>query len=272
MNYSSPRFGSMPPVIKTIIGLNVLMFLATWVARTAGINLNQLLGLYTPTTERFHIYQYVSYMFMHGGLEHLFFNMFALWMFGRVLEQVWGSRRMLTYYMVTGLGAALIHTGVNLISLSVIRSDAAAVMAAPSPDAFAAFVNNHFAAYYDQVYSKLLEHWFNNPYSSELISQASIYIQQLIDLQANIPTVGASGAVYGVLLAFGMLFPNTQIMLLIPPIPLKAKWMVIGYGALELFLGLTQPGSSVAHFAHLGGMIFGFFLIRHWRQQRDIFY
>lgn len=272
MNYSTPQYGSMPPVIKTLIGINVLMFAATWVAGRMGINLNSLLGLYTPGTSHFHAYQYISYMFMHGGLSHLFFNMFALWMFGRVLEQVWGSQRMLIYYMVTGLGAALIHTGINHLILRSIQVDAAAVMAAPSPDAFAAFVGDHFKEYYNQIYDKLLDSWYANPYSQHHINMAGEYMQQLIDIQANIPTVGASGAVYGVLLAFGMMFPNTQIMLLIPPIPLKAKWMVIGYGALELFLGLTQPGSNVAHFAHLGGMIFGFFLIRHWRNQRSSFY
>lgn len=264
---------SIPPVIRKLLIINVLMAVVTWLAQTTmHVDLNSILGLYTPGTERFRVYQYFTYMFMHGGFSHLFFNMFALWMFGRVLEQVWGSRRMLVYYLTTGLGAALIHTAINYFSLRSIQVDAAAVMAAPSPDAFAAFVSEHFKAYYDQLYSKLLDGWYAQPYNETYMALAGEYLRQLIDLQASIPTVGASGAVYGVLLAFGMMFPNMQIMLLIPPIPLKAKWMVIGYGVLELFLGLSQPGSNVAHFAHLGGMIFGFVLIRHWQRQRNTFY
>ena len=267
-----PFLNSIPPVIRNLLLINVGMALLTWIAgRIMHIDLNALLGLYTPGTANFKPYQFVTYMFMHGGLEHLFFNMFALWMFGRILEQVWGGKRMLIYYTITGLGAALIHTGINYLSLRSIQADAAAVLAAPSPDAFAAFVSEHFKAYYDQIYSRLLDSWYTHPYSQVHINQAAAYMQQLIDMQANIPTVGASGAVYGVLLAFGMMFPNTQLMLLIPPIPIKAKWMVIGYGALELILGLTQPGSNVAHFAHLGGMIFGYFLIKHWQQQRTYY-
>ncbi|MGB4328074.1 MAG: rhomboid family intramembrane serine protease, partial [Tenuifilum sp.] len=188
------------------------------------------------------------------------------------LEQVWGSRRFFIYYMVTGLGAVTIHLLVNYLHIHAIQTDAAAMLNTPSPDVFAAFVTRHFPEYYDQVYSQFLDKWYlfpNNPIYTE---QAAEYTRQLISLQQGIPTVGASGAVYGVLLAFGVLFPNTILMLLFPPIPIKAKWMVIIYGGLELYLGLTQPGSSIAHFAHLGGMIFGFFLIKLWQRRTDVFY
>lgn len=276
MNFNNNRggiFSNTPPVVKNLIIINVVMLILTWLAgRFFNVNLNSILGLYTPSTAHFSPYQYVTHIFMHGGFEHLFFNMFALWMFGRILEQVWGSKRFLIYFFVTGIGAALIHTGVNYLSLLSIKHDATIILNTPSPEIFAAFVSEHFSAYYDQVYSLFLDGWFKNPGSEKYISMAAEYTRQLIELQGNIPTVGASGAVYGVLLAFGMLFPNTQLMLLIPPIPIKAKWMVIGYGALELFLGLTQPGSNIAHFAHLGGMLFGYFLIKYWRKSTRNYY
>lgn len=274
MNYSSRGiFNSTPPVVKNLILINTVMLAIAWMADTTfHIDLNSLLGLYTPLSENFRPYQLVTHMFMHAGLTHLFFNMFALWMFGRVLEQVWGSKRFLLYYLITGLGAAAIHLLVNYLHLHAIQADAVAMLNTPSPQSFAAFVTKHFPEYYDQVYANFLDKWFLVPNNSDYIQQAAEYTKQLIQLQTNIPTVGASGAVYGVLLAFGMLFPNTVLMLLIPPIPIKAKWMVIIYGGLELFLGLTQPGSNIAHFAHLGGMIFGFILIKYWQSRKDIFY
>lgn len=266
-------FSSTPPVVMNLIMINVVMMVITWVAAgTFGVDLNRILGVYPPGSPEFRPYQIVTHMFMHGGFVHLFFNMFALWMFGRVLEQVWGSRRFFIYYMVTGLGAVTIHLLVNYLQISAIQREAMAMLNTPSPDAFAAFVTRHFPGYYDQVYANFLDKWYLSPTSTVFADQAAEYVRQLILLQQSIPTVGASGAVYGVLLAFGMLFPNTILMLLFPPIPIKAKWMVIVYGGLELYLGLTQPGSSIAHFAHLGGMIFGFILIKLWQKRTDVFY
>ncbi|MCB8963797.1 MAG: rhomboid family intramembrane serine protease [Bacteroidales bacterium] len=274
MNFSERGFlSTIPPVVKNLIIINVIMLLVTWVAETTfHVDLNRILGLYSPNSPSFRPHQFVTHMFMHGGFTHLLFNMFALYMFGRILEQVWGGKRFLTYYLITGLGAAAIHLLVNYLHLHSIQTDAVAMLNTPSPQTFAAFVTNHFPEYYDQVYTKFLDAWFAAPNNPVFLEQASIYTQQLIQLQLEIPTVGASGAVYGVLLAFGMLFPNTVLMLLIPPMPIKAKWMVIIYGGLELFLGLTQPGSNIAHFAHLGGMIFGFILIKYWRTRKDMFY
>jgi len=271
--FTRPNFGSIPPVVKNLIIINVIMLLATWVTENViHIDLNSVLGLYYFESELFRPYQIVTHMFMHGGLTHIFFNMFALWMFGRVLEQVWGSKRFLLYYFVTGLGAASLHTLVNFISISNIETAATAMLNTPSPETFSAFVTKHFPAYYNDLYERFISVWSNSPGSQMYIQQAEEYTRQLIQHQMNIPTVGASGAVFGVLLAFGMLFPNTELMLLIPPIPIKAKWFVMIYGGIELWLGLTQPGSNIAHFAHLGGMLFGIVLILYWRKQKDIFY
>lgn len=266
-------FKDTPPVVKNLILINVLMLLATWVLRsTFGIDLDQNLGLHYFKSDLFRPYQFVTHMFMHGGLMHLFFNMFALWMFGRVLETVWGSKRFFIYFMITGLGAAALHTFVLHIQMTGILNDIKAFSNTPTPEAFALLVKHHFPEYYSQIYSSLLDGWYSNPESTKYITMAQEYAHELLDFKMNIPTVGASGAVFGVLLAFGMLFPNTQLMLLFPPIPIKAKYFVIFYGGLELWLGFTQPGSNIAHFAHIGGMLFGFILIKLWGKDRANFY
>ena len=210
-------------------------------------------------------------MFMHGGLAHLFFNMFALWMFGRVLESVWGSRRFLVYYFVTGLGAVALHTFVNHIELSSIHQAVEAFRNTPSPDLLDVFVKKNLPNASAQV-RDFINTWYDSPENTAYASEGLSLMERIFQLKKDIPTVGASGAVFGVLLAFGMLFPNTQLMLLFPPIPIRAKYFVIGYGILELYLGLSQPGSNVAHFAHLGGMLFGFLLIKYWNKTTKHFY
>lgn len=215
---------STPPVVQNIIILNVLFFMAEMILPARmGDWMFANLGLYFWESGNFHLHQLVTHMFMHANLTHLFMNMFALWMFGRTLEYELGSKRFLIYYMVTGVGAALIQLGVTWLQVDSMSS----------------------AAFVDQA--KL---------------QSLIYA----------PMIGASGAVFGVLLAFGMMHPNAMLMLLIPPIPIKAKYLVIGYGVLELFLGTTGMQSGVAHFAHLGGMLWGFFLLRYWKNRGDIYY
>lgn len=267
------KLSDIPPVVKNLILINIIMLLATWVLESVfGIDLSQILGLHYYKSELFRPYQFVTHMFMHGGLMHLFFNMFALWMFGRILETVWGSKRFFIYFMVTGLGAAALHTFVIHLQMVSIMHDITAFTNTPSPEAFALLIKDHFPEYYTQIYSKLLDGWYTNPDSTQYIAMAQQYVTELLNFRMNIATVGASGAVFGVLLAFGMLFPDTQLMLLFPPIPIKAKYFVIFYGALELWLGLTQPGSNIAHFAHLGGMLFGFILIKIWNSKRSSFY
>lgn len=239
------RSGGTPPVVKNLIIINILMFLGMLGINSAfHLDLNRELGLYYYKSPFFKPYQIITHMFMHGGISHIFFNMFALWMFGRVLEQVWGSRRFFIYYIVTGLGAAFMHSLVLQFELGPVIH------------------------YVKQIYEiesfspEIIDRLYNmsDPKAKELA------------LGMVIPTVGASGAVFGLLLAFGVLFPNTQLMLLFPPIPMRAKYFVLAYGLLELYLGITQPGSNIAHFAHLGGMLFGFILLRLWKKSRKTFY
>jgi membrane associated rhomboid family serine protease len=267
----------VPPVTKNLIIINAILLLATFVLEPRGINLTHYLALYYPGSENFHLYQLVTHMFMHGGFGHLFFNMFALWMFGRVLESVWGPRRFLIFYFVTGLGAAALHTFVNYLEIEPIVKAVTAFSNTPSPELFSTFVNHHQGMIKSMGFNlpgilDFASSWLDKPTSTSFEPEAIAFMKQLVEVKINIPTIGASGAVYGVLLGFGMLFPNTQLMLIFPPIPIKAKYMVMAYGALELVLAFSMPGSNIAHFAHLGGMIFGFFLIKYWNKTTNTFY
>lgn len=271
-SYRPPSAGAIPPAVKNLLLLNVIMFVALWIFQSMGLDLNSKLGLYFFKSENFVWYQIITHMFMHGGFMHLFFNMFALWMFGRVLESVWGHKRFLIYYFITGLGAAALHTLVNWFSYNDIQQAAIAFGNTPSPELFSSFIREYIANPNPRIYDFIAD-WSNDANNPEYIRQAVYLAQSAVDAKLNIPTVGASGAVFGVLLAFGMLFPNTQLMLLFPPIPIKAKYFVIFYGALELYLGvMQQPGDNVAHFAHLGGMIFGFILLKYWNTNTRNFF
>ncbi len=241
-----PSFNAVPPVVKNLIIINVIMLLATYVLNMRGIDLNSILGLRYFQSPEFRPYQLVTHMFMHDGFTHLLFNMFALWMFGRVLESVWGPKRFFIYYFVTGLGAAVLHSFVNFIEFQHLASKM-------TPEAVQMVISQG-----TEIFNQGKN--FSDPDSGKL------------NLMLNIPTVGASGAVFGILLGFGMLFPNTELMLLFPPIPIKAKYFVAGYGAIELFSGITGMGANIAHFAHLGGMLFGFILIKYWNRNEKHFY
>lgn len=244
-------FFGLPPVVKNLIMINVLMLLANYAAKSVfHTDLVTILGMYFPKSEQFRPLQIVTHMFMHGGRDggfmHLFFNMFALYMFGGVLEKVWGPKRFLIYYFVCGLGAVVVHE-------SVIAYEYNKFVHLLNPDQLQ-IVLNEGTAYLNE----------GKVFSDETM--------QSLQLLLNTPTVGASGAIFGVLLAFGVLFPNTQLMLLFPPIPIRAKYFVIIYGAIELYLAFTQPGSNIAHAAHLGGMLFGYLLILYWRKTTTTLY
>jgi membrane associated rhomboid family serine protease len=191
--------------------------------------------------------------------------MFALWMFGAVLENYWGPKRFLTYYIITGLGAALLHSLINYIDISQLQSAADVFLNNPNPRAFESFILNDVPTEYRSSFTELMAMWTNNPDSIPFKENAIAIVNELIQVKQNIPTVGASGAVFGVLLAFGMTFPNAMIYIFFF-LPMKAKYFVILYGLFELYSGLqNNPADNVAHFAHLGGMLFGFILIKYWK-------
>ena len=205
----------MPPITKNLLIINILMFVATYVLGRYGINLNSLLGLHFFMASDFRLHQIFTYLFMHGGFEHLFFNMFALWMFGRIIEQVMGPKRFLTYYMVCGIGAGLIQELVQYI---------------------------HFLSLAPEL--------------------SGVSHEQLADALNMWNTVGASGSIYGILLAFGMSFPEDRLFIIPIPFPIKAKYFVVGYAVVELLSAMLRSNDGVAH---LGGMLFGLVLLLHWR-------
>ena len=275
--YRLGGFRVLPTIVKNLIIINIIFYIATLAFRSAfGIDLTDYLGLYFFKSENFHFYQYVTYMFMHGDFQHIFFNMFALWMFGNVLENYWGPKRFLTFYFVTGIGAAIVHTIVIGIDYFGIQAAINAYAENPNPEAFVNLVQSELSSVLTSekvaMANSLLNEWqMNFANNSEYAIQSVDMAQSFLASRANIATVGASGAVYGILLAFGMMFPNEYIYLYFF-LPMKAKWFVLGYGLIELVSGVLSTGDGIAHFAHLGGMIFGWFLILYWKKNNRMYY
>ena len=235
--YRPGNFNELPVVVKNLLIINGLLFLATISLNNLGIDLVKIFGLHQFQSPDFRPHQLITHLFMHGSFTHLFFNMFALWMFGKILENIWGEKRFLIYYMITGIGAAFIHLMISQYQIISISNQI--------PELVNIAIEGRYSP--------------SIPLSKKLT--------QLIIT----PTVGASGAVFGLLLAFGMLFPNALLYLYFA-IPIKAKYFVIGYGILELYAGISNnPADNVAHFAHLGGMIFGYFLIKYWKKNTTVF-
>ncbi len=257
--FSNSFGGGLPVVVKNLLIINGLFFLLKLSFGTDAMGRNQLdtmLGLYYIGSPLFQPWQLVTHMFMHGDIAHLFLNMFALFMFGAPVERVFGSQRFLTYYLATGFGAVALHTAVNAFEVKQDQDELAG---------YGVHVSAIKAAALESSYDVSGAYRSIETLAVESGAPPDTIMQVFFDHIGTM--IGASGAVFGVLLAFGMLFPNTQLFLLFPPIPIKAKYFVVGYGVLELIAGLRQsPGDNVAHFAHLGGMVFGFFIIRHWRR------
>lgn len=225
MQYGRYGGSQIPEVVKNLLIINGLVFILTFLYP----EWTYKLGLYYFSSEKFQPYQIITHMFTHGGMFHILFNMFALWMFGSTLERVWGPKRFLTFYLITGMGAMLLHEGVNAL----------------------------------QVYNE----------TGSIILHAEDVTSRKLQIIYNVPIVGASGAIYGLLVAFGVLFPNTQLMLLFPPIPIKAKFFIPILICIELFMGANQFSfSNIAHFAHLGGALFGFILVKYWNSKSDKFF
>ena len=264
--YNPTGFTLLPPVVKNLLIINGLFFLATISLTNYGIDLEKMFGLYYIKSQHFQPYQLVTYMFIHANIGHIFFNLFALWMFGYLLENYWGSKRFLIFYVFCGIGAAITQTFIHWLDYSSIQAAADLYIHNPSPAAFTGFVRAHFPQYSESLIN-FINVWQLHTNDQRLVNESFVYIQQLKDLYLAVPTVGASGAIYGILLAFGMTFPNMLVYLYFL-VPIKAKWVVIGFGALELFSGLrNNPTDNVAHFAHLGGMLFGLLLILYWKKR-----
>jgi membrane associated rhomboid family serine protease len=216
-------FGNLPAAVKNIIIINIMVMIMTSLNEDF---MYEKFALFYPTSPFYHWWQPLTHMFMHGGFWHLFFNMYTLFIFGTHLERIWGTRKFLLFYFVTGIGAAAVHTGVEWLQ-----------------------VQNWMAAAAD----------------------GSLAAQNAIHMLKMTPTVGASGAIYGVLMGYAMLYPDSVLTLIFPPISMKAKWFVLIFAAIELLTGVTGTGGGIAHFAHLGGLIFGFLLIMYWKKKRTLY-
>lgn len=226
MSFRYTRPDTLPPIVKNLIFINVLFFLATeFLFRDIGeFGLQGVFGLWPVNHENFRPYQIFTHMFTHAGIAHIFFNMFSLWMFGRMLENIWGPKKFLLFYLVCGIGSAVAHMTVAYFQYQPIL-EALEMAKATGQTEYAAHLQT-FAGY----------------------------------------AVGASGAVMGVLVGFAFLFPNTELMLLFPPIPIKAKWLILGLVAFDLFGGLGKTSDGIAHWAHLGGAAMGFILVFFWNK------
>jgi len=234
-------FTNMPPVVKNLLILNFIIWAAMSFVPVIDSRLSQWCAIHYFTSPGFNVAQLVTYMFLHANLTHLFFNMFALIMFGGIIERAMGSKRFLFYYISCGIFAAIVQMGAYTITLS-----------------------HYVGMYTPEEFDYIIQEGWRLICQGYTFSDPTLAV---INSLVNGPMVGASGAIYGVILAFGMLFPNQPVYLFFIPIPIKAKWIVIAYGILELMLGLGSVADNVAHFAHLGGMIAGAFLVLYWKKK-----
>lgn len=238
-------WSSIPPVTKNLIIINFIVWFAEILVPGFSTTLVDKLGLHMFGSRDFNPAQIFTYMFMHnpGSPAHILFNMFSLWMFGRILEQVWGSRRFLTFYLVCGVGAGLVQEGVWELTWKSDYIDGIARLNG--------LTTEHMRQIVDAAVAQGDSKW----------------LEAMSDFRSMMCTIGASGAIYGILLGFGFTFPETPLYLFFIPVPIKAKYMVIGYGVIEFFLGVSGSVSTIAHFAHLGGMLFGIFMLLYWKKK-----
>ncbi|HAI77306.1 MAG TPA: rhomboid family intramembrane serine protease [Microscillaceae bacterium] len=255
----------MTPVVRTLLIINIGVFIFQAFLQ---IDVTYFFGLRNWNSPLFAPHQFVTYMFLHGGLGHIFGNMFALFMFGPMLEYTLGTRRFLIFYMVAGIGAGVLNTAINGWELQGQQNALAAYVKSPDPDGFVQYMHRYEPMHYNGN-AKFLEAFADNPKDPAYLSESVKFATDLYKSHVNTPTVGASGAVFGLLIAFALLFPNIEMMLLFFPVPIKAKYFVTLYLLYEIFAGLGYSGpSNVAHFAHISGALVGFLLIKYWKIEK----
>ena len=260
----------LTPAAKNILIINGIIFiLSDFIGLRSYII--ESFGMRYFHSENFQPYQILTYMWVHGGFGHLFSNMFSVLIFAPILERVWGSKKFLIYYLATGIGAGILYSGINYYENYSFEIQVKSYEQNPSPESFRKLVLNNSSEYYNQLYD-FIDSYEQNPSSSN--DNLSIaYANDLLKVKSDVPMVGASGAVFGILLAFAMLFPNMELMLLFLPIPVKAKYVVLVYGIYELWSEINRmPGDNVAHFAHLGGMLIGYLILKYWKKKYGTFY
>ncbi len=260
----------LTPAAKNILIINgIIYILSDFIGLRSYIIEN--FGMRYFHSENFQPYQILTYMWVHGGFGHLFGNMFSVLVFAPILERVWGSKKFLIYYLITGIGAGILYSGINYYENYSFEIKVKSYEQNPSPESFRKLVLNNSSEYYNHLYDFIDSYEQNPSNSNDNLSIA--YANDLLKVKSDVPMVGASGAVFGILLAFAMLFPNMELMLLFFPIPVKAKYLVLVYGIYELWSEINRmPGDNVAHFAHLGGMLIGYLILKYWKRKYGTFY
>ncbi|MBN1415827.1 MAG: rhomboid family intramembrane serine protease [Bacteroidales bacterium] len=264
---------SMPPVTKGILIITIIIFALDW-GITHFLHTDRMIrvmALFRVQSPLFFPTQLITHIFMHGNLTHLFFNMFGLFMFGRILETIWGGKRMLFFYLITGVGAAIIQSAITYVQMQKMIHLAETFTSGPSYALFSDYVNHYLLKRSDR-YNEIMafaQSWFYAPDNLSVVPQAIEYTRLIMYENLNIPMIGASGAIFGLLAAFAMVFPDVELMLIFLPIPIKAKYFVPVYAVIELVFGVAGfEWDNVAHFAHLGGALVGIIVVKYWQKKQ----
>ncbi|MDX2190631.1 MAG: rhomboid family intramembrane serine protease [Bacteroidota bacterium] len=259
---------SITPAVRNLLLINLVVFITDKFV----FDLTNLFGLRYIYGSEFYPFQFFTYMFLHADFSHIFFNMFALFMFGPLLERFWGPKKFLIFYIITGIGGGVIYSIITFYNMYDLQSAINLYLQDPNPDKFTIFMDKYAKGIYHANYN-FINRFAENPTDQGMIQESIDFVKVLFDRKANAPLIGASGCVFGVLMAFGMLFPNTELFIFPLPVPIKAWLYVTFYGLIELYAGVrAQEGDNVAHFAHIGGMVFAYIMIRLWKSRRDEFY
>lgn len=265
-------FRNITPVVQNLLLINVVVYI---VSAYIFPTLNEWFALFYIESRYFKPFQFLTYMFMHANFWHLFSNMLGLVVFGPLLEQFLGPKKLLTLWMVCGVGAGVFYTGYNVFKINSLREKVEYFQQNPDPEYFNKLVTQN-RNYFESAVYDFIDDYSRNPNDQDKINRANQTLEAILEIQTNqysSPMVGASGAVFGVLIAFGMLFPNTQLFLLFPPMPIKAKYLVLFYGLYTVYNVLNNnPLDNVAHFAHLSGLVIGAVLVYYWKKSRTSFY
>lgn len=262
-------FKNITPVVQNLLIANIALFV---VSAYIFPQLNQWFALYYIHSRYFQPFQFLTYMFMHADFWHLLSNMFGLFIFGPLLEQFLGPKKLLILWMVCGIGSGVLYSGYTAYRMDSLQDKVEVFENNPTPDAFNKLVLQNRTFFKSTVFD-FVDDFSRNPSDPNKISQAKQTLNAIVEIQANIPMVGASGAMFGVLIAFGMLFPNTELFLLFIPMPIKAKYFVLIYGLYTIYnVVINNPSDNVAHFAHLSGLAIGAILVYRWKKDRTNFY
>lgn len=262
---------NLTPIVKNILIINIGLYLLD---SFSDLDLARIFGVHYIFSDGFYIFQYITYMWLHAGFYHLLGNMFAVFIFGPNLEKIWGSKRFLIFYLITGIGAGLLFGIADTIEKRDLRTKTKTYIYNPNPEDFYIYIHEYKSRSYDlAALGNFADKYYEDSDNQNYIEKTRLIIQQIYDDLSNTPMIGASGAVFGILMAFGMMFPNTELLLLFPPIPIKAKYLVFFYGVFELYSEINRSiEDNVAHLAHIGGMLIAFIMLKYWQNKNSNFY